>query len=394
MKDRGRDGKSWFTRVKESFIREFRKNYLEEKPAQIVKNILLVVLGSVLLAASSAFFIIPADLVSGGVSGLGIVIQWIVELCGGDVAYIGGVNTVVTILTVFFFILGIFIVGWDFTMKTAISTVVYPAFLWIFQAIRNIESLDWIRVETYMTDSTWGNYGTLAVIGVFGGILMGLGVALAFRGGGSTGGTDCLVIAISKHTKLKANTVSVLSDTIIIVVGIFISQDLMSGLIGIMAAIICSVMISRFFVGSQNSYTATIVSERWKEISDAINSEMVRGTTIYPAKGGYTGDQKQVVSVTFTDREYSDLAKIIHRFDPEAFITINQTHEVRGLGFSREDDAENPPRRSEDNKTEGEASQTEVTTSEEMTSTEENIETTPANNTESVETDNPDSKYE
>ena len=335
----GRERGGFWSRIRDSFVREFRKNYLEEKPRQIVKNILLVILGNILLAVSSAFFIIPTDLVSGGVSGLAIVVDEIVTAAGGSTDFMGGINTLVTIFTVFFFLLGIFIVGWDFTMKTAISTLIYPAFLWIFQAVRDISWMDWIRVENYTIGAYETiDYGILAIIGLFGGILMGMGVALAFRGGGSTGGTDCLVIAISRRTKIKANNVSVAIDTVIILVGIFLSRDLIDGLIGILAAGTCAVMISWFFVGSQHSYTATIISPRWKEISDAINSEMVRGTTIYPAKGGYTGDIKQVVSVTFNDREYPDLARIIHRYDPHAFLTVSETHDVRGLGFTWEDE--------------------------------------------------------
>ena len=339
--------RSWFNRKILEFKKEWRTQYKDVKPSRIALNMALVIIGTILLSFNTSIFMVPASIISGGNSGIALVIEAVVKLCGGSLDAIGGINTLITILTVFFFILGLLIVGFDFTLKTGISTVVYPIFVWVFDAIRDAPGMEWMRLENYFVGESLeatggaaaqGNAGVVLVAGLIGGVILGLGVALAFKGGGSTGGTDCLIIAISNHTRLKANTVSIIIDASIVIIGICVVQDLVSGAVSILSAIICSVMIKTLFVGSQSMYKAEIISSRWKEISDAINRDMGRGTTIYPAKGGYTGADRYVVSVSFTREEYNDLVKLIQGTDASAFVTVSSVSEVRGYGFSYDDD--------------------------------------------------------
>ena len=337
--------KSWFNRKVLAFKKEWKTQYRDPKPSRVVLNILLVIIGTILLSFNTSIFMVPASIISGGNSGIALVIQALIERCGGSLDAIGGINTLITLLTVFFFILGLFIVGFDFTLKTGISSIVYPIFVWVFDALRGAPGMEWMKLETYLADpnisevgAKGGNAGVVLAAGLIGGVILGLGVALAFRGGGSTGGTDCLIIAISNHTRLKANTVSIIIDASIIIFGIGLVQDLVSGAVSILSAIICSVMIKSLFVGSQSMYKAEIISSRWREISDAINRDMGRGTTIYPAKGGYTGADRYVVSVSFTREEYNDLVKLIQGTDASAFVTVSSVNEVRGYGFSFDDD--------------------------------------------------------
>ena len=338
--------RSWGQRKKDEFRRELRKQYLNTEPSKIALNIFLVILGTALLSFNTSIFMVPGNIISGGNSGIGLVFEAVFESCGVSLEGIGGINTVITLITVFFFVLGFFIVGLDFTVKTAISTLVYPAFIYLFDFIRGLNGMDWIRLETYLDQAVTDQYGVVAqagnagvilAAGLIGGVIMGLGVSLAFKGGGSTGGTDCIVIALSKKTRMKANTASVLIDSIIILLGICLVRDLVSGCVSILSAIICSVMIKNLFVGSQGVYTANIISAKWREISDAINRDMDRGTTLHLAKGGYTMADRVVVTVSFTRDEYSDLVKLIHEKDAAAFVTILSVSEVQGHGFSLDD---------------------------------------------------------
>ena len=333
--------KNWGRNLIYNFKKEFKKQYIDTPPKKVVQNMLLVIAGSIILAFNASILLVPADIISGGNSGIALVIAAIVKLCGGNLDAIGGVSTVIIIVTIFFFILGFFIVGLDFTLKTAVSTIVYPAFVWIFDQLREVPALHWIKLEEYFNGAATPHapsaYPAVIAAGLIGGVLLGLGVALAFRGGGSTGGTDCLIIAISSRTRLQANTISIIIASTIILIGICIMQDLVGGIMGIIAAIICAFLIGRFFVGAQTLYTAQIISNRWKVISNQINKEMERGTTIFPARGGYTGTERYVVSVSFTREEYNDLLKLIQSIDPSAFVTITAVSEVQGHGFSLDD---------------------------------------------------------
>ncbi len=326
--------RSWLSDKRNTAIRAFRKEFLSEKPGQVFKNLGLVVVGNILLAFAAAIFLIPCDIVSGGTSGIALVIARFAELYGVTL----NVNLIITLLTVFFFLLGLFIVGIGFTLKTLISTIVYPLFIFLFDLLRNVQALSWLRIETYM--GSGGQTEQLAVMilaGVFGGIITGLAVSLAFKGGGSTGGTDCIVIALDRKTPLKASTISIIVDSLIILSGMLVYRDLIIGLVGIMTAITCAVMIDKVFVGSNGTYSATIVSARWQEISAAINKDMERGTTIYSATGGYTGAERKVVAVSFSRSEYRDFMRIIESTDPAAFVTVQTAYEVQGYGFSYDD---------------------------------------------------------
>lgn len=340
--------KNWFSTFFDSRIlalkKEIKKEYIDEKPINIFKNILLVFIGSVLLSLNSSIFIIPAGVITGGNSGLALIIEGILKLCGTSSDTIGGINTLVTIITVVFFFLGLILVGFDFSIKTALSTVVYPLFLWFFDWLRGLKGLEFLRIETYLQieagadpASSPNYYAVLLICGLIGGVILGTGVGLAFKGGGSTGGTDALIIFLSRHTKMSASAASLLIDATIIILGLFVVQDLLLSMVGIFASIICAIVIDKIFVGRDTTYTATVISSRWQDISRAINIEMGRGTTIYSAKGGYTGIERKVISVSFVRDEYRDILKIIQSLDRTAFVTISSATEVQGVGFSLDD---------------------------------------------------------
>lgn len=106
-------------------------------------------------------------------------------------------------------------------------------------------------------------------------------------------------------------------------------------LIGVVAAFMCSTMINKIYIGNNNCYYAEIISPKWKEINDEINSFLERGTTLYKAVGGFTGEEKVMIRVVFTKDEYFDLQKIIVKFDKKAFITVTHAHQVTGDGFKK-----------------------------------------------------------
>ena len=94
-------------------------------------------------------------------------------------------------------------------------------------------------------------------------------------------------------------------------------------------------MINKIYIGNNNCYYAEIISPKWKEINDEINSSLERGTTLYKAVGGFTGEEKVMIRVVFTKDEYFDLQKIIVKFDKKAFITVTHAHQVTGDGFKK-----------------------------------------------------------
>lgn len=324
----------WYT-LKNSF----RKEFLQPKKSEVFLSIFYVFLGNMLLALGAALFLIPGNIVTGGTSGIALVIdQFYKTATGVDLNSIFEINHIITLATVFFFILGYFLLGFGFTLKTVISTVVYPAGVYLFDYLRNaivINGRKLFALESYMNsiDAT----SVIILAGVFGGILMGAGVAFSFKGGGSTGGTDCITVWLNKKFGISTSLASFLIDFVIIFTGLFSSQNLINFLIGLVASLLCAVVIGKVFSGSGGSYEAEIVSAKWRLISDTINKDMERGTTLYYAQGGYTGFERKVVKVSFTRSEYRDLIRIVKSIDRYAFITITNVEEIHGNGFSYDD---------------------------------------------------------
>ena len=304
-----------FKKVYEELKIDFRKENLKKT----LFNLFLIILGSFILALGDAFFLIPNAIVTGGVSGIGIVISTIFNL---------DAKVIISILYGVFFLIGFALLGFKFTFKTALSTLVYPLFLFLLSYIYE-------KYDAFVLVGAETDYSLMSLAGVFGGVLVGTGCAVTFIGGGSTGGVDALSLSLERYLHLKASHCAFTIDCLIIMTGFFFNKNFAFMLIGVVAAFMCSTMINKIYIGNNNCYYAEIISPKWKEINDEINSSLERGTTLYKAVGGFTGEEKVMIRVVFTKDEYFDLQKIIVKFDKKAFITVTHAHQVTGDGFKK-----------------------------------------------------------
>jgi uncharacterized membrane-anchored protein YitT (DUF2179 family) len=285
---------------------------------------MFVVFGTAVLAFGTAVFIVPFDLVTGGVSGIAIVLEQILPLEIGIDIYIGA-------LTWSLLILGILLLGKQFAMKTLVSSLCYPIFFSLFYQLVNPNVFNGIFV---LQNTAFQDIAVL-IAAVFGGILVGLGCALSFIGGGSTGGVDILAFIICKYCKrLKSTHVIFLIDAIVIIFGLFIINDTILSLLGISSAFVCSMMIDKVFLGSSTAYVAHIVTDKADYISNQVIQRMDRTATIIDAKGAYSGANKKIVIVSFSIREYSTLISIVKAADSKSFMTIYRAHETHGEGWT------------------------------------------------------------
>ena len=312
--------------IKENF--NFKKAWADLKVdftkanlRRTIYNHLLIVLGAILLALGDVFFLIPNDIVSGGATGLGIFLGLVMNV---------NPDTIIFILHWIFFAIGFVLLGFKFTFKTFLSTLVYSVALSCFSYF--YEKLDWLHL---INPENINDTGLLILAGVFGGALLGAGVGITFVGGGSTGGTDALTLAIEKYLHIKAATASFIVDCIIIGSGFIYSKNMPVFLIGILTTMMCSVVINKVYLGPNNCFYAQIISSRWEVINDAINQKIGRGTTLIDSYGGYTGKEKMMIQVAFSKEEYDDIQKIIYMYDKNAFVTITHAHDIKGYGFKK-----------------------------------------------------------
>ena len=143
---------SWLDRKKEEYKEDFKQTFLSLPPKKVAMNLILIFLGSVLLAFATSFFLIPGNIVMGGNSGIALTIMEIIKRSTNN-NYPSWIDTdfIILLLTIFFFILAFILLGFSSLIKNSISAITYPSFVFIFTAIRDVESFHYLRIEEYMS---------------------------------------------------------------------------------------------------------------------------------------------------------------------------------------------------------------------------------------------------
>ncbi|MGL5540288.1 MAG: YitT family protein [Erysipelotrichaceae bacterium] len=275
----------------------------------VVIDLLLVVLGNIVLAAGIAFFIIPNNILSGGLAGIAIAVQPIINV---------EPQITINVLTIGFFLLGFLVMGKHFATKTLVSSILYPLFLNVFSVIR--------------TDQMVTTNPLLASL--YGGAFVGIGVGLVFRSGASTGGMDIPPLIVNKYTGIALPKLVMITDALTVLLGALVF-GIEQALIGLIAVWVSTFMINKMILlGAHESKSVMIISERHEAITKGILENIQRGVTLLEGMGGYSKARKPVVMVVVSKRQYHDLSRMVTEIDPDAFMIISDVNDVRGLGFS------------------------------------------------------------
>lgn len=300
--------------------------YTKTEWRQILKNLFLTVVGTLILAAGTAIFIMPFDLVAGGVSGLSIIIKRLLpwEFLTLDL--------IVTVLTWVLFFVGWMVLGKGFALKTLISSIVYPVGISLFLRLVDPQVLGGF----FSLQNSAHSDIALLLGASLGGVLVGAGCAITFLGGGSTGGVDIIAFVLCKiFKKWKSSVVIFIIDAAVVILGMFIIGDFVLSLLGVLSAFISAVMVDKVFLGGSRAFIAHIVSEKHDEISAGVIEKLERTTTVLDVTGGYSGEGKKMIMVSFTMSQYADLLNIVNRCDKYAFVTVHRAHEINGEGWTR-----------------------------------------------------------
>ncbi len=301
-----------------------KRKFTKKEIVDTVKNTSLVVLGTLIISLGTSLFMLPYDLVAGGLSGYSIVLAQIIP------PEFLTVEQIITILTWVMFAVGAIFLGRSFAMKTLVSTIVYPIGIALFSGIADQDFLG-----GFFNLSNMGG-GEYILAAVFSGVMVGIGCALAFLGGGSTGGFDSVVFTICKFFKrLRSSVVFFVVDSTAILLGMLLIGKFWLTLLGIVSAFVSAVVIDKVFIGGNKAFVAHIITDKPDEINAQIIEKMERTTTIVDVIGGYSGENKKMLIVSFSMKEYSTIMSIITREDKYAFMTVNRAHEINGEGWTR-----------------------------------------------------------
>ena len=281
---------------------------MKHKARDLFLDLIFDVIGSFAFALGIVCFVNPANLAPGGMSGVAILVNYVWGLPIGRMAFI--MNIPLLILSWLF-------LGRRMTLRTVKSLVINSALIDIISAS---------PVPIYVGDRMIG--------AVFGGALMGAGMAMIILRGSNTGGTDIVSFLIRKwFPHLPIGRIMMGVDGLIILVSIFVFGNMEAGLYGGISLFCCSKVIDSIVYGMDKGVMVTVISDKNKEIAEGIMREMERGVTFLKGEGAYTGKPRDVLICAVRRQEFARLTAIIRMFDEDAFIITSETKEVRGEGF-------------------------------------------------------------
>ena len=277
---------------------------------QKIKNILVIILGNLSLAIGTSLFILPHNIVNGGISGLSLVIE-------GFFGY--APEIMITILAWVLYFIGFIILGKKFALKTLLSTILYPIFVNIL-----------VDVNYFYKLASEVSNPLLATL--VGSVLVGFGLGIVYREGGSTGGVDVVSLILKKYFKIKLSVSTLIIDGSIILLAL-VSLSLENALYGLLCVLLTSYIIEKITISGTNSYMAHIVSDKVENINDYLIKELQRGTTLIKVEGGLTRKEKLMIEVVFNEKEYYDIKNNIYLIDENAFISVYKSINAYGNGF-------------------------------------------------------------
>ena len=296
----------------------------------ISKNISLILLGSFILALADALFIMPCNIINGGIDSIGVIINFFFkDSLGFDLS-----DIVIASLQILLWFLGLILLGKKFSFYTLLGTLAFPAF---YSILLRIDFLSIVKLSDFYAAHTNSNgsidFVTLIMAGIFGGILSGGGIALTFLGNGSTGGTDIISFIIAKYTNIKQDLSGLILDSTMIIIGLICLRSYELALSGIISAIVAAFVIKKIYVQADNPVTMDIICNNPGIVKNFIHDKLDHATTLIQVEGGYSKTKRMAVRAVVYGSEAKDVKAFVSTIDPNAFITSTKAENVSGEGF-------------------------------------------------------------
>ncbi|MEF9934029.1 MAG: YitT family protein [Clostridium sp.] len=280
-----------------------------ENRKEKITRILMILVGSLISALAINSFIIPHKLISGGVTGIAIIIEYMANIPTG---------ILILVINIPIFIFGMKEIDKEFIVYSLLGTISNSIFLLLTQGVSRYIHTDNILLSC-----------------VYGGAFAGVGLGLILKNGGSLGGIDIIAVAFKRKTGINVSTLSFIMNIIIVGFGAFISNvDII--LYTLMSMYITTLLMDRVIEGLDRKKLLFIVTEKEEEVSAAIMKNLGRGVTYLYGEGAYTGDRKRVLYCIVPLKQLIRVKRITESIDELAFITIIDASEVQGSGFKKQ----------------------------------------------------------
>lgn len=278
-----------------------------------LKNIVLIVLGSTIFSAGINFFAIPSKLAEGGFTGIALLLHYLFNWSPGIVIWILNIP--------------LLFIGYKvFGKRTFIYTVI------------GINAVSLMLEVTNRWSFTPPDDKLLCAL--YTGVLVGIGLGLIFRVGGTTGGVDIIARLVHKYWGWSIGRTMFLFDFAVILGSVFLI-GLNLAMYTLVAVFVGARVVDFVVEGVSRGKAVTIISSNPRLIAKEITQKMGRGVTILNGRGGYTGNEKEVVYVVVPPGELTKLKFIVDKIDPYAFVVVHDTREIMGEGFTFEKTSSN-----------------------------------------------------
>jgi uncharacterized membrane-anchored protein YitT (DUF2179 family) len=294
------------------------KDIIGPSPWQLLRDYLQMLLGTVIYTIGYTTFLLPYKIVSGGVSGISTIFFYLTGFPAG---------TTYLLINIGLLLIAMRVLGWRYLIRTVVVTLL------ISSAINVMQS----QLTEIMADGTprlihiLGEQKFMAcVIGAF---FEGLGLAVIFLAGGSTGGTDIIASSINKYWDISLGRLLLMCDIIIIGFSYFIERNVETVVVGYLAMFISTNFIDYVINAARQSVQFIIISEHYAEIAEEVNTRLERGVTVLSGEGFYSKEKRQVLLILAKRYESRSIFQLIKRLDPQAFVSMSHVEGVFGEGF-------------------------------------------------------------
>ena len=277
---------------------------MSNKYFQIIKEYSIVTLACVVMAFNINYFFLANKLAEGGIAGISLIIHYLTNI---DIGYLYFILNIPLIILAYMFI------GKDFLIKTLFATLVLTIFLKIFGNFR-------------------GPIDDILMAAIFGGGINGIAIGIVFYAGGSTGGTDIIAKIINKYYGIAIGKILLTIDFIILSMVAFIFGKIIF-MYTLISLLVSAKMVDIIQGGIYSAKGVTIMTNKVEELKNRIMEDTGRGITLINAKGAYTQKEIGMLYCVVGKYQLMKVKNIVKEIDPEAFMIVNQVHEVVGKGF-------------------------------------------------------------
>ena len=293
--------------------------------ASVLKDYALVPVGVISYALGWSLFLLPNNLVGGGVSGFASILMYATGIPMGVTYFV---------LNVLLLIIGTKILGTGFGGKTIYAIVMTSIMLSVLPKVIPVDFIHEFAISNGKLICTF-----------LGGIIAGFGIGLSISRGGSTGGTDIVALVWCKFKAASPGRVILIIDVGIILSSLLFpsytdtgellpfSEKLAVVVYGLIQVTVSGYAIDLYLSGSKQSVQAFIFTKKVSEMADAIAFDMKRGVTVIPAKGWYSKEEKEVLMVVTRKTDLNLLLRYVKSIDPDAFLSVSSVMGVYGQGF-------------------------------------------------------------